>query len=162
MKKMVEINRMAVLLILGVSLFTLQSFKKQKNDVKVKWSSYVVHMAGNEADVNFTGTVPPGYRIYSKSMAGKDGPLATTFEFDPSGDYELVGDIKEAGKNTKFYDSQFGFEVSCLEGQVKYTQHIKIKENTDAFIIRCEVSYMLSKGNDMLSPDAEDFEITIQ
>lgn len=95
-------------------------------------------------------------------MTGIDGPLATNFEFDPSDAYELVGEINESGKESKFYDSQYGFEVQCLEGQVHYTQHIKIKDETNAFIIKAVVNYMLNRTGESLSPDDEDFEITIQ
>ena len=147
--------------ILLCSVIFLGSFK-QTNDVRMKWTSYVVHQLDGEADVHFVGTIPNGWKIYSKSMAGKDGPLATNFEFDPSDAYDLVGEITESGKTTSFYDSQYGFEVSCLEGQVHYTQHIKIKDENNAFIIKAVVNYMLNRTGESLSPDDEDFEITIQ
>lgn len=143
------------------SVMFLGSFR-QTNAVRMKWTCYVIHQENNEADVHFVGTVPNGWKIYSKSMAGKDGPLATNFEFDPSEAYDLVGEINESGKVSKFYDSQYGFEVQCLEGQVHYTQHIKINDETNAFIIKAVVNYMLSKPGESLSPDDEDFEITIQ
>lgn len=143
------------------SVMFLGSFR-QTNAVRMKWTCYVVHQPNNEADVHFVGTIPNGWKIYSKSMAGKDGPLATNFEFDPSEAYDLVGEINESGKSSKFYDSQYGFEVQCLEGQVHYTQHIKIKDETNAFIIKAVVNYMLNKPGESLSPDDEDFEITIQ
>ncbi len=143
------------------SLFLMGSFT-QTNAVRMKWTSYVVHQLDGNADVHFVGTIPNGWKIYSKSMVGKDGPLATTFEFDPSDAYEMVGDITESGKSTKFYDSQYGFEVSCLEGQVHYIQHIKIKDPANAFMIKAVVNYMLNRTGESLSPDDEDFEITIQ
>jgi hypothetical protein len=139
----------------------LTSFK-QTNAVRMKWTCYVVHGTNNEADVHFVGTIPHGWKIYSKEMAGKDGPLATNFEFDPSDAYELMGDIVETGKSSKFYDSQYGFEVQCLEGTVHYTQHIKIKDEANAFMIKAVVNYMLNRTGESLSPDDEDFEITIQ
>jgi len=143
------------------SLFFMGSFT-QTNAVRMKWTSYVVHQLDGEADVHFVGTVPNGWKIYSKTMTGVDGPLATTFEFDPSEAYEPVGEINESGKTSKFYDSQYGFEVSCLEGQVHYIQHIKIKDETNAFIVKAVVNYMLNRQGESLSPDDEDFEITIQ
>lgn len=143
------------------SLFLMGSFT-QTNAVRMKWTSYVVHQLNGEADVHFVGTVPNGWKIYSKTMEGKDGPLATSFEFDPSESYETVGEINESGKSSKFFDSQYGFEVSCLEGQAHYIQHIKIKDEANAFVIKAVVNYMLSRPGESLSPDDEDFEITIQ
>jgi hypothetical protein len=143
------------------SIFLMGSFT-QTNAVRMKWSSYVVHQLDGEADVHFVGTIPNGWKIYSKTMTGVDGPLPTSFEFDPSDDYTTVGDINESGKTSKFFDSQYGFEVSCLEGQVHYIQHIKIKDETKPFIVKAVVNYMLNRTGESLSPDDEDFEITIQ
>ncbi|HTF05187.1 MAG TPA: hypothetical protein VK826_14260 [Bacteroidia bacterium] len=150
-----------IAIVLLCSVMFLGSFT-QNNAVRMKWTSYVVHQLNNEADVHFVGTIPNGWKIYSKTMTGVDGPLATTFEFDPSESYELSGDVNESGKSSKFYDSQYGFEVSCLEGQVHYIQHIKIKDGSENFIIKAVVNYMLNRPGESLSPDDEDFEITIQ
>lgn len=143
------------------SVFLLGSFT-QTNAVRMKWTSYVVHGQNGEADVHFVGTIPNGWKIYSKTMVGKDGPLATSFEFDPSAAYETVGDYTESGKSTTFYDKQYGFDVSCLEGQVHYIQHIKIVDQTNPFMVKAVVNYMLNRPGESLSPDDEDFEITIQ
>lgn len=156
-----KVPAVIVTLVLMGSLFFLGSFT-QTNAVRMKWTTYVIHGENGEADVHFVGTIPNGWKIYSKTMEGKTGPLATNFEFDPSDAYEVTGEISESGKNTKFYDSQYGFEVSCLEGQVHYIQHIKIKDGQEAFIIKAVVNYMLNRTGESLSPDDEDFEITIQ
>ena len=150
-----------VTIVLLSSIFLLGSFT-QTNAVRMKWTSYVIHGTDGEADVHFVGTIPNGWKIYSKSMEGMTGPLGTTFEFDDSDAYETVGEISESGKSSKFYDSQYGFEVSCLEGQVHYIQHIKIKEQSGSFVIKAVVNYMLNRTGESLSPDDEDFEITIQ
>lgn len=150
----------ATILLLSCVLF-LGSFR-QTNAVRMKWTSYVVHKQNGEADVHFVGTIPNGWKIYSQSMEGKIGPLGTTFEFDPSDAYETVGDVNESGKSSKFYDAQYGFEVACLEGQVHYIQHIKIKDEAGSFVIKAVVNYMLNRPGESLSPDDEDFDITIQ
>jgi hypothetical protein len=156
-----KVPAVIVTLVLVGSLFFLGSFT-QTNAVRMKWTSYVVHQADGEADVHFVGTIPNGWKIYSKSMEGKTGPLATSFEFDPSEAFEVVGGITESGKSSSFYDSQYGFEVTCLEGQVHYIQHIKIQNGQEAFVIKAVVNYMLNRTGESLSPDDEDFEITIQ
>jgi thiol:disulfide interchange protein DsbD len=156
-----KVPAVIVTAILLCSVFLLGSFT-QTNAVRMKWTSYVIHQQNGEADVHFVGTIPNGWKIYSKTMEGKIGPLPTTFEFDPSDAYETTGDITESGKTSNFYDSQYGFEVSCLEGQVHYIQHIKIKDGTESFVIKAVVNYMLNRTGESLSPDDEDFEITVQ
>lgn len=156
-----KVHAVIATVVLLSSIFLLGSFT-QTNAVRMKWTSYVIHSTNGEADVHFVGTIPNGWKIYSKSMVGRDGPLATSFEFDPSDAYEIVGDINESGKASTFYDNQYGFEVSCLEGQVHYIQHIKIKDAENAFVIKAVVNYMLNRTGESLSPDDEDFEITIQ
>lgn len=161
MKASGKISRMITVAVLLCSVMFMGSFT-QTNAVRMKWTSYVIHQVDGEADVHFVGSIPNGWKIYSKSMTGVDGPLPTSFEFDPSDSYETVGEVNESGKSSKFYDSQYGFEVSCLEGQVHYIQHIKIKNPNEAFVIKAVVNYMLNRTGESLSPDDEDFEITIQ
>ena len=161
MKASGNISRMISVAVLLCSVMFMGSFT-QTNAVRMKWTGYVIHGFEGESDVHFIGTVPNGWKIYSKNMTSGNGPLATSIEFDPSDAYELVGEMTETGKASKFYDSQYGFEVSCVEGQVHYIQHIKIKTADAAFTIKAVANYMLNRSGESLSPDDEDFEITIQ
>ena len=134
---------------------------RSSQEVSAKWSAMVIHTGEGEADIHFTAEVPAGWRMYSQSMAGSDGPLATNIEFDPSTSYQLVGTPREKGKSVSFYQKELGMEVKCLEGKVVYIQHIKYSA-TEPFSIQCMINYMLCKDTEMLPPGDEDITISIE
>lgn len=136
------------------------AFKKPVNAVRAKWNAYVVKLSNQEAEVHITAQIPGGWYMYSQSMAGIDGPLATTIEFDPSSTYELVGTPKESGNMKRFFEPAFDLEVTCLQNQVHYVQRIKLNQ-TEQFSIKVMVSYMLSRNGEILPPDDDDFVITV-
>jgi hypothetical protein len=148
----------AVAVVLGATLFS--GFRSSVNAVRVKWSTSVVRTGKGQADIHFTAEIPGGWRMYSQSMQGQDGALATDIEFDPNPQYSVVGSPRETGKKTSFFQPELGIEVQCLEEQAHYVQHIKYKEG-DTFSVKCMVDYMLNRDGEILAPDDEDFTITI-
>ncbi len=121
----------------------------------------VVHTGEGEADIHFTAEIPGGWKMYSQSMKGVDGPLATNIEFDPNPAFSVVGAPAEKGKSVSFYENDLGMEVKCLEGKAQYIQHISFK-GTQTFAIKCVINYMLCRDGEILPPDDEDFTISIE
>lgn len=148
-----------VALVLLASFST--GFRYGNNAVQAKWTTYVIHNAAGEADIHFVADIPGGWRMYSQNMAGVDGPMPTTIEFDPDPAFTVVGAPKETGKMVSFYENSLGMEVSCIEGKAHYIQHITYKEDK-TFSIKCVINYMLNRDGEILPPDDEDFTITIQ
>lgn len=150
----------------AVVVFTLlasltTSFRNSGNAVQAKWTAFVVHTQKGEADIHFTADIPGGWKMYSQSMAGVDGPLATNIEFDPNPAFNVVGTPAEKGKSTSFYENDLGMEVKCLEGKAQYVQHISYT-TTQPFAIKCVINYMLCRDGEILPPDDEDFTISIE
>lgn len=155
------VSRLSAVLTAIIVAGTLLGFRTSGNAVQAKWSAFVIHTGTGEADIHFTADIPGGWKMYSQSMAGQDGPMATNIEFDPSPSYDVVGAPKETGKRSSFYQNEMGMEVNCLEGQVQYVQHISYKEDKP-FSVKCMVNYMLFRDGEILPPDDEDFTITIE
>jgi thiol:disulfide interchange protein DsbD len=44
----------------------------------VRFSSQLKMLAGNEAEIVFTGMIDPGWHVYSTNL-GNDGPTSATF-----------------------------------------------------------------------------------
>ena len=155
------VSRLSAVMATFIVAAILLGFRSSGNAVQAKWSAYVIHTGTGEADIHFTADIPGGWKMYSQSMAGHDGPLATNIEFDPSPSYTVVGAPKESGKRSSFYQNEMGMEVNCLEGQAQYVQHISYKEDKP-FAVKCMVNYMLFRDGEILPPDDEDFTITIE
>ncbi|HTL81237.1 MAG TPA: hypothetical protein VL651_06010 [Bacteroidia bacterium] len=135
-------------------------FRSTGNAVRAKWNCFVVHNADGQADIHFTAEIPGGWKMFSQKMAGVDGPLATSIEFDPDPAFQVVGQPTEAGKEEQSYQPELGMEVSSFENTVQYVQHITFTEDK-AFAVKCLVNYMLFRDGEILPPDDEDFTISI-
>lgn len=154
-------TRLAAVVVFALFASLTSSFRNPGNAVQAKWTAMVVHTGAGQADIHFTAEIPGGWRMYSQSMKGVDGPLATNIEFDPSPAFDIVGSPSEKGKSVSFFEKDLGIDVKCLEGKAQYVQHIKFK-STNTFAIKCVINYMLCREGEILPPDDEDFTITIE
>jgi thiol:disulfide interchange protein DsbD len=65
------------------------------------------------------------WHLYSNVQNYKIGPLPTTFEFEPSGSYKLVGDVVAIGAKKK-YDDVFEVDVNYFENTAEFRQKVKL------------------------------------
>jgi hypothetical protein len=161
MKNLPRAVRACVVMALFTSGLLVLGFRSSTNAVRAKWSAYVIRTGDGQADIHFTADIPGGWSMYSQSMAGQDGVLATDIQFDPDPKYSVVGSPMEKGTPSSFYQSEVGMEVTTLAGKAEYVQHITFKES-ESFAIKCMIDYMLTREGEILPPDDEDFTITIQ
>ncbi|HMR43954.1 MAG TPA: hypothetical protein PKC40_08975, partial [Saprospiraceae bacterium] len=63
----------------------------------VKWSFDSKSLGNDEFDLIFTATIKEGWTIYSQ-FTSDDGPVPTSFEFDPGRHFERNGGVLEKGK----------------------------------------------------------------
>ncbi len=153
-------TRLSAVVILTLLASVSISFSGQNNAVSAKWTAFVVHTGPGKADIHFNTDIPGGWRMYSQSMVGVEGPLPTNIEFDPDPSFQLVGVPKEIAKTTTFFENDLGMDVNCIEGKAQYVQHISFK-NDKPFTVKCVINYMLNRDGELLSPDDEDFAISI-
>lgn len=145
-----------------VGLLTVFSaFRSHRmNAVRVKWSTQVVKLSETEAELRFTAQIPGGWHMFSQTVPDVNGPMALNFEFDASAEYETVGQPVENGKVKPVYEPAIDMQVNSLEGQVMYIQKVKLSPGKQP-VIRGVINYMLSNTNEMLPPDEEELEISI-
>ncbi|MCU0434413.1 MAG: hypothetical protein MUC87_13250 [Bacteroidia bacterium] len=145
-----------------VGLLTMFSaFRVQRiNAVRVKWNTQVVKISDTEAELRFTAQIPGGWHMFSQTVPDVNGPMALNFEFDASDEFQTVGQPIENGKVQPVYEPAIDMQVNSLEGQVQYTQKIKITAGKQP-VIRGVINYMLSNTTEMLPPDEEELEISI-
>ena len=124
----------------------------------VKWGFSIQEVSETELDLVATATVDPAYHIYSTKMP-ELGPLPTTFEFDPSSDYEVVGDARDVSTGEKYYDDIFEVEYIQFKGTAVYAQRLK-KLTDNAFKVIGTVSGQACKDG-MCVPVSGDFELIV-
>ena len=124
----------------------------------VKWAFSIQDVNETEFDVVATATVDPQYHIYSTKMP-ELGPLPTTFEFESSPDYEVVGEARDVSAGEKYYDDIFEVEYVQFKGTAVYAQRLK-KLTDKAFTVMGAISAQVCKEGGCV-PVSADFEVNV-
>lgn len=147
MKKLLLL--MAVLLISAASYAQIES--------PVKWSYAAKKLNNNEAVVFLRATIQDGWHIYSLNV-GDGGPIKTSFKFNPSKEYALIGAVAEPAPIKK-YEEAFKMNVTYFEKTVTFQQKIKLKGKVSA--IKGQLEYMTCNDKKCLPPEDVDFSIPL-
>ena len=124
----------------------------------VKWAFSVQEVDEKEFDLVATATVDPSYHVYSTKMP-ELGPLPTVFEFEPSGDFEVVGEARDVTEGEKYYDDIFEVEYVQFKGSAVYAQRLK-KLTDNPFLVTGSISGQACKDGSCV-PVSSDFEVSI-
>jgi DsbC/DsbD-like thiol-disulfide interchange protein len=124
----------------------------------VKWSYAAKRLNNNEAMVFLRATIQDGWHIYSQNV--KDGgPIKTSFTFEPSKEYSLIGATAEPTPITK-YEKAFTMNVSYFEKTVTFQQKIKLK-SAKVTAIKGKLEYMTCNNMKCLPPEDVDFSVPL-
>ena len=124
----------------------------------VQWTFAIEDLNENEFDLVATATVDPQYHIYSTKMP-QLGPLPTVFEFEPSTDFEVVGEARDVNEGEKYYDDIFEVEYVQFKGTAVYAQRLK-KLTDKAFTVMGTISAQVCKEGGCV-PVSADFEVNV-
>lgn len=161
MRRKSLIRRSSAVFLLVVLVLSMSSFRTYRmNAVRVKWTMQYVKINDTEAELRFTGSIPGGWHMFAQSVPDVYGPMPLNFEFDTSDEYEIVGGVIETGKVSPVYEPAIDMQVNSLEGQVTYTQKIKLIPGKQP-VIKGVINYMLSNTRELLPPDEEEIEIAV-
>lgn len=109
-------------------VFAFGNVVAQSND-HIDWRFSSVEQSGSEWKLVFAAKVDRGWHLYSQSM-DEGGPMPTSFSFNAGDGYRMLGKTIESGDLKKSYDSTFMMDVSWYEGQVVFSQKVKVKKKT--------------------------------
>lgn len=128
----------------------------------VKWTTEVKRISETEAELIATAKIENKWHLYStKATEGDDpGPIPTTFTFEKTNDYELVGNIIE-GKPIKEHDPNFDMIVTYFAKSATFKQKIKIN-NKGIFRVVGNVNFMVCDDQKCLPPTDEELIFEIQ
>lgn len=130
------INKDRNALITGWAIFLLSIFTIQTTNAQIQnhatWTSRFSTnevKTGETVDIIFTSTIDRGWYLYSTDIDPDLGPMITTFTFEPSPTYELVGKIKPVNPKKKF-DEIWQGDITYFVGKGEFIQTVRIlKEN---------------------------------
>jgi hypothetical protein len=123
----------------------------------VHWSYAAKRTGENEAIVFFKATVDPGWHIYSANQ-NPGGPVKTSFAFNVSKDYALIGRVTEPTPITK-YEPTSNMDVLYFEKEVVFQQKVKLKNTATA--VTGKLNFMVCNDHQCLPPEDVTFSIPI-
>ena len=125
----------------------------------VKWSFSVERNSNEEATLLLTAKADKGWHVYSQNIPA-GGPLPTTFSFNKSKHYQLVGKVTEP-KGITENDPNFDMVLTFFADKVTFRQKIKILSKED-FNITGVLNFMCCDDKQCLPPSDVDFEFKVK
>jgi len=127
---------MRKLTIIGLllSVFGL-SMQAQMQD-PVKFTTQLKTGSGAEAEMIFSGTIAPGWHVYSTNL-GNNGPTEASLHVNKLDGAELVGKLTPRGKEISNFDEMFGMNLRYFENSVQFVQKVKFTKpqyDIDAYL----------------------------
>lgn len=148
-------------LLLAALLMMLLPFNNVNAQIlkPVKWSFSTKQLSPSETQLIFTAAIDPSWHLYSQDIP-EDGPVPTSFNFEKSPSYSIVGKVKEP-KPIEEFDKNFDMVVKYFANKAVFTQNIKVLSDKD-FQIKGFVEFMCCDDSRCLPPDEVDFTFRIK
>ncbi len=145
-----------VLAVVAALFITVGAYAQIENPVK--WAYAAKRTSSTEATIFLKADIQPGWHIYSLNV--KDGgPIKTSFTFEKSKDYVLVGKPLEPKPLSKF-EKSFGIQVTYFEKEVVFQQKIRLK-SANVPAIKGSLEYETCNNIKCLPPDDVNFTIPL-
>ncbi|GGK37848.1 MULTISPECIES: protein-disulfide reductase DsbD family protein [Flavobacteriaceae] len=124
----------------------------------VQWSTSVEKISDTEYDLIVKATIEAKWHLYSQNVP-EDGPIPTSFNFEKTDKFELVGETIEEEGHTVM-DPVFNMEIKYFENRATFKQRIKVLSKDSQKIVG-ELEFMVCDDTNCLPPTFVDLEFDI-
>ncbi|WP_224484357.1 protein-disulfide reductase DsbD family protein [Robertkochia aurantiaca] len=118
----------------------------------VDWNTRVEKISETEYDLVIEAEIDKGWHLYAQDVP-ENGPIPTSFTFEPTDNYELIGDVTEDEGKT-INDPVFEMMIKFFEDHAEFRQRIKLL--SDGALIEGEVEFMVCDDARCLPPSYVD------
>ncbi len=127
---------------------------------RASWAFESKKISDTEYDVILKATIEKGWHIYSQFLKG-EGPLPTSFSFEKSNNFQLVGKAKEESpKRSEHKEPVFdNMTVVDFSESATFTQRVKIKNPAQA--IKGTLEYMACNESQCTPPIEVPFSFNL-
>jgi thiol:disulfide interchange protein len=144
---------------IALSVFILISISGFSQILKpVTWSYTSEVINDKEAFVILTANIQKGWHVYSQYIE-EGGPIPTSFTFNKSDDYKLVGKTSEIPKAASAFDNNFGMQISWHEHKVTFKQKISLSKPQAK--VTGTLEFMVCNDKQCLPPEDIEFAINV-
>ena len=145
---------------IAVAVFILSTITGFTQILKpVKWSFSSESINEKDAYILLTANIDEGWHVYSQFIE-EGGPIPTTFTFNKSADYKLIGKTSETPKATSAFDNNFGMQISWHERKVVFKQ--KISLNKPEAKVNGTLEFMVCNDKQCLPPEELEFSLVVK
>ncbi|MEA3316650.1 MAG: cytochrome c biogenesis protein CcdA, partial [Bacteroidota bacterium] len=124
----------------------------------VKWENKSKNIDKNTAELVFNAKIAMHWHLYSQYFED-GGPVKTTFYFNESENYKLVGKMLESPEPEEVFDETFKIKVKYFSNQAVFKQKIEVLTEKD-FTISGSIEYQTCQDDKCMYFNP-DFEIKV-
>ncbi len=147
------------LLLLALTLVISSGITKADVLEPVKWNTSYEKVDGNSYNIVFKAVIDKGWHLYGLNIP-EGGPIATSFNFEESTAYELIGHPSSSVKPEKIFDNTFEMELELFDHAVVFKQ--KIKLNSPSVTLGGYIEFMACDDSRCLPPSEIEFSFKIE
>jgi thiol:disulfide interchange protein DsbD len=114
------------------------------------WNFSISAVSDKEFLLSFKATLEAGWHIYAQKLESNEGPVPTSFLFDPNSDYSLDAPVSEP-KAKRIYDKNFMMNIDYYEGVVVFEKKISLTGSSKSSIT-AKVEFMQCNDARCLPP----------
>ena len=124
----------------------------------VNWSYSSEKINDKEYDLLLTAKIEKGWHLYSQFIE-EGGPIPTSFKFNSSAAYRLIGKVTESPKPITAFDKNFNMEIAWHKNQAVFKQRISLNKPITA--ITGVLEFMVCDDQRCLPPAEVEFEVPL-
>lgn len=130
-------------------LFLSIVLPKEQEEYPVTWHIKAEKTSSKAFEVQFEAYMDEGWVIYGIESSA-DGPVATSFSFEPKSDIKLEGAISELTKPELKFEPLFDTEVLKFSKKAIFSQ--KVTQLGSSKVVKGNINYMACDGTKCLPP----------
>jgi len=125
----------------------------------IEWSASIENIedSDNEYNLIISAQIEEGWHLYAQNVP-EGGPIPTTFSFEKSDAFELIGSTEEEVGVT-LDDPVFEMRIKFFEDQAIFQQRIKLLKETA--VVNASVEFMVCDDERCLPPEVIKLSINI-
>jgi thiol:disulfide interchange protein len=141
------------------SLFFIANLISAQFENPVSWKYTLGDPNEGYQEIVFTALISAPWHVYAIKLE-KEGPIPTTFTFEPNASVELSGELTELTKPIMKYDEGFKFNVGMYSRKASFSQ--KVRNITDQpSNLKLSIEFQCCNDETCLPPFTQEFIIAL-
>ena len=140
-------------------LILFSFYIKAQEQNPITWRANYKAINSSEGIIVITANIANGWHMFSQKPTDA-GPVPTSFIFQPSKQFQLIGNTEEIGAKEEFI-KEFDATLFLFSSKAEFSQKVKLLSKT-GFNIKFKVEYMCCNDKMCLPPKTIELIIKTQ